>query len=224
MATPYDPSNDRPKGSGNLSWPPPPFERLDGGAGDPVPEHAAGGFGVRFAGRLIDMVVSMASGCVAGGFAGVFLGVLTAMGVMSSSWQTETGSRLMTNVVVGMFATIGAHTFAEGVAGTSVGKLVLGYRVVMVATGEPCTMGAALLRTLAYFVDSFFFGLPALSAMSDSALKQRIGDKWAGSAVIRADALPATGKQGAGRVAIGLIGGFLISGVISAGAAVLMAL
>lgn len=46
--------------------------------------------------------------------------------------------------------------------------------------------GGALVRSLAYYIDGFFFGVVAYSTMSKSPLKQRLGDQWGNTAVFRA--------------------------------------
>ena len=185
---------------------------------------AAGGFGIRFLGRLIDTVVATASGCVAGVFGGIFLAVLAQLGKVSPGWQTRVNASLLTNLAWGLLATVACHTLAEGIAGTSIGKLVLGYRVVSLRDFAPCEPKAAFVRTLGYFVDALFFGIPAYTSMNSSPWAQRYGDKWAGTAVIKAGALPARAKRSNGLVAAGLIAGFIAHGVVSAAGLVLHAM
>lgn len=64
------------------------------------------------------------------------------------------------------------------------GKLCCGIRVVN-EDGRPSNLKGALIRTLAYFVDSLFFGMVAWSSMEKSPLNQRYGDKWGKTAVLK---------------------------------------
>ena len=70
--------------------------------------------------------------------------------------------------------------FADGLAGgQSIGKRVLGLRVVSMATGAPCTFGQSFLRNLLLMILGpidwiFIFG----------ERHQRLGDKAAGTMVV----------------------------------------
>jgi uncharacterized RDD family membrane protein YckC len=68
----------------------------------------------------------------------------------------------------------------------------------------PCTVGAAFGRNLAYYIDSFFFGLVAYSSMSKSPRQQRLGDKWAHTVVVKSATLPAGVPAGNVGLAIAL--------------------
>ena len=71
------------------------------------------------------------------------------------------------------------HTVAEGALGTTVGKRVMGLRVVTLELRPP-SFRQAFQRSAGFFIDSFFFFLIAARAMSDSPIRQRVGDGWAG--------------------------------------------
>jgi hypothetical protein len=64
------------------------------------------------------------------------------------------------------------------------GKLICGL-VVVKENGQSCGLLAAFGRSLAFFVDSLFWGIPALISMSDSAKQQRLGDRWAKTMVVK---------------------------------------
>ncbi len=113
---------------------------------------------------------------------------------------------MLASTLWGLLASLLYHSVSEGVGGTSLGKLSLGYRVIG-EDSKPCGFGAAALRSLAYFADAFFFGIPAYQSMKDNPNNQRLGDKWAKTIVIKASAAPASAVRSSGLVAVGLMGG-----------------
>lgn len=166
-----------------------------------------GGFGIRFLARLIDWVLGMVLGFVGGIIGSIALAILAAAGKVDPEWVTRIqAGNMFSGIGWGLVAVVLYGFVCEGIGGTTLGKLVLGFRVVN-EQSEPCTPKAALLRNLAYFIDSLFFGLPAHSSMSNSALNQRLGDKWAHTVVVRRSALSARSCRPAGLVALGLVAG-----------------
>lgn len=173
-----------------------------------------GTFGVRAGARIIDWVVGTMLGFVAGAVGGIILAILAAAGTVDQGWlervqQNDFG----VNILWGLLATVLAEVVSEGIAGATVGKLILGYRVVTVDL-QPCTPKAALIRSLAYFIDSFFFGIPAYQSMQNSSHNQRLGDKWADTIVAKAGAIPPRAKRTTGLVAVGIIAGLIVHGMV----------
>jgi uncharacterized RDD family membrane protein YckC len=83
----------------------------------------------------------------------------------------------------------------EGAIGASIGKLLVGVRVVSV-DGSKLGWGGAVVRTIARIVDGFPYVLPYLVgaiAVWSSPLQQRLGDRWAGSVVVERASIPARG-------------------------------
>lgn len=78
----------------------------------------------------------------------------------------------------------------ESAWGATVGKRLVGLRVAML-DGSPLTGRAVLLRTLGRFIDMLVF-TPIVAAIMvwSSPTKQRLGDRWGGTIVIR------TGRRG----------------------------
>jgi uncharacterized RDD family membrane protein YckC len=70
--------------------------------------------------------------------------------------------------------------------GATLGKLVVGLRVVD-KDGDEITFVAALVRNVLRSVDLLFFGLVGAAFMSSSAYNQRLGDRAAGTYVVRHD-------------------------------------
>lgn len=183
-----------------------------------------GSFGIRFAGRLIDWVLHVVLGFVGGIVGTIVAAVLAAAGVLGPDWLARTQEvGWGWNLFWGLCAALMYEVACEGIAGTSVGKLVLGYRVVTTDL-RPCTPLKALIRSLAYFIDAMFFGVVAYSAMSGSLLNQRLGDKWADTIVVKSAALPASARRSTGLVALGLLSGMAIHALAMACSVVLSAM
>jgi uncharacterized RDD family membrane protein YckC len=89
------------------------------------------------------------------------------------------------------------HVASEALHGSTVGKRLCGITVVAEHGGPP-RFDSAARRTLAYYLDSLLLGFPAADAISASPLRQRAGDRWAHTLVVRLDSPEA--RSGAGRV------------------------
>jgi uncharacterized RDD family membrane protein YckC len=137
-------------------------------------------FWVRAGAYLIDLVVlsvtSTSIGLVVGIFVGIALAVagrdLASYGQPSRAWSW----------ILGLVLSTAYFTLFEGLYGASVGKLILGMRVVRV-DGRPCSLGAAFVRAILRLVDALFFGLVAAASMKPP-LQQRLGDKAARTIVV----------------------------------------
>jgi uncharacterized RDD family membrane protein YckC len=68
--------------------------------------------------------------------------------------------------------------------GATIGKMILGLRVVNV-DGSPITLQAAIIRNLLRIVDGFLFYLVGAVLAWNSPLQQRLGDRVAGTIVVR---------------------------------------
>jgi uncharacterized RDD family membrane protein YckC len=103
-----------------------------------------------------------------------------------------------------MMGSIAYHTSCESVHGSTVGKLAFSM-VVVQEDGTPCRLKAALIRSLAYFVDGLFFGLIAYFAMQKTPQQQRHGDDWAHTIVCKRSAAPAASLRGGERFFLALM-------------------
>ena len=101
------------------------------------------------------------------------------------------------------------QTFSEGISGTSIGKLVCRLSVVQ-TDARPCTMLGAFKRDLAYHMDALFFGLIGYESMKKSPLRQRYGDVWANTVVVRKAAFTANPPHPAWRIVLGPAIGSLV--------------
>src|SRR5204863_1106718 len=90
-------------------------------------------------------------------------------------------------ILVYNFAILAYFTLSEGLAdGRTPGKRALGIRVVL-DTGRPITLGAALVRNIVRLVDLLFpLGpLPGLLLVFFQQSNKRLGDIVAGTIVVR---------------------------------------
>jgi uncharacterized RDD family membrane protein YckC len=108
------------------------------------------------------------------------------------------------------------HTVCEGLYGSSLGKLLLGITVIT-ENQLPCGLAAAAQRSLAMAKDGLFFGLVAAVNMSLSRpLRQRIGDKWAQTLVVRRKELKPEQKRPGWLFVVAFIGGIALNGLFLA--------
>ena len=115
-----------------------------------------------------------------------------------------------------LFASFLSMAMSEAIGGASLGKLMFGYRVVSLPGHEPCTTKAAFIRSAAFFIDSLIFGMVAHLAMGQSDLKQRLGDTWAETVVVKAAALPPASKRATWIAVAGALGALALRAVLAA--------
>lgn len=77
------------------------------------------------------------------------------------------------------------YIMMEGYLGQTLGKMLLGIKVVREDTGEVPGLGAAAIRTVLRIVDGFFFYIVAFIAVLASQKNQRLGDMAAHTLVVR---------------------------------------
>ena len=76
-------------------------------------------------------------------------------------------------------------TLLEGYLGQTVGKMLLGIKVIREDNGEVPGLGSAALRTVLRIVDGLFGYLVGFIAVMASAKRQRLGDMAAHTLVVR---------------------------------------
>lgn len=142
------------------------------------------GFGLRTGAQIIDLIIHNILGLLAGLFVGLLIALYAAVtGIPESALTSKLGAA---NLIGYIFALTGSalyHAVCEGIYGATLGKLILKIHVLR-EDGTPVSFGSALIRSFALFIDSIFFGLVAYSSMKQSALNQRLGDKWAKTVVV----------------------------------------
>jgi uncharacterized RDD family membrane protein YckC len=88
-------------------------------------------------------------------------------------------------VLIGIVLGLIYFTVMEGYLGQTVGKMLLGIKVIREDTEEVPGLGAATIRTLLRLVDGLFGYLVGFIAVMASAKRQRLGDMAAHTLVVR---------------------------------------
>jgi uncharacterized RDD family membrane protein YckC len=112
-------------------------------------------------------------------FAVAYLVAVFTGGVTESGFEVEGGPAFLSFLVWFVY-----YTAMEALLGASLGKLLLGLRVVMV-DGTPVSWPAAIVRNVLRIVDGFLVYLVAALLVWTSPKRQRLGDRVAGTVVIR---------------------------------------
>jgi uncharacterized RDD family membrane protein YckC len=142
------------------------------------------GFMYRAGAQIIDLILHNLLTVSVGLGIGITMGFMAVL--LKTSSAQLTAKLQETNVVDYVFPLIGYavyHIVCEGFHGATLGKRVLGIHVVQ-EDGSPCSLGAAVIRSLVFYLDAAFFGLVAAASMRASELRQRYGDKWAHTVVV----------------------------------------
>lgn len=103
---------------------------------------------------------------------------------MMAGLSPETEEYADTTSLLCLVLAFGYYSFFEGVFGGTIGKLLLGMRVVN-AEGRNCGLGRALVRNLLRIIDALPFAYIVGAALVDSSDKrQRLGDRVAKTYVV----------------------------------------
>jgi uncharacterized RDD family membrane protein YckC len=158
---------------------------------------------VDFAPRVLARVIDIAF-VNALGFAGVLAAsfgigvVVTLAGRPVGPVAERLAGQSLGMWAVALVAAAVFETVAEGMHGSTPGKMILGLTVRADDCGF-CGVKAALIRSFGYFVDGLVLGMPALMSMSTSPRRQRLGDKWARTVVVRTRSLDPSQLRPRGR-------------------------
>ena len=170
-----------------------------------TPEGAAGrvgaGFWIRALARILDSLWGVVLGFLALVLAGVLLAVHGAPGT-PEQWLAAAGRPGVRDFFASVVAGTAYGIVCEYSGGASLGKLLCGLRVIAV-DGGPLHLRGAIVRNLAYFIDSFLFGAVAWVIMKPP-LMQRLGDRWGGTLVVRRADAPAGSTHGLGLALLGI--------------------
>lgn len=138
--------------------------------------------GARAVAQLVDGIVSTLL------FALVTGGLVLSTGGVGSGYRTLIGTLVAVGpatMFVGLLAAGALPVLLEWLwNGTTVGKRLVGIRVVSL-DGDAISFRAAFVRNVLATVDAAFFYLVGLASMVASSDRQRIGDRIAGTAVVR---------------------------------------
>ena len=128
------------------------------------------GVGRRFVAVLVDMVVFVVIALLAGGGHSTSDNGTHGVGVEAGGWLP--------------FFFVGYYVVFETLSGKTIGKLVMGIRVIA-EDGDSISWGQSLGRNLLRVVDGLFFYFVAAIFVWSSSKRQRLGDRAANTFVIR---------------------------------------
>ncbi len=111
---------------------------------------------------------------------GGFSGVCMQFGHRVYTWK---GGNAALGYLLAAFLGFLNLVVLQGITGASVGKQIMGLRVVN-AQGGPCGIGRAFVRTLLLIVDNFFCFLVGLLVAALTHPHRRVGDMVAGTYVV----------------------------------------
>ena len=177
-------------------------------ARSPTPEDVVG-FGPRAGARLIDFVAGYLAAMVGGIFMGMAMGLIAGMKLIDLSRLKglDFGSWSIFALTFLSFALAAAVTTA--ITGTSIGKAILGLRVVSLEGRRP-TLGQSLVREFGYAIDGMFFGLVARASMNGTPLRQRLGDQRARTTVVRIETIAPALRASPIRIGVGIVLGYTV--------------
>jgi uncharacterized RDD family membrane protein YckC len=176
---------------------------------DPLDRAEYGGFWIRAGAQLLDTVAAWIFAFVAATAASAVLAVLQAAEVIDDRWAHRIGQAGAGAFVMSALAALAYQSFSEWIGGATLGKLALGLRVRSVDL-TPCTLGGAVLRNLAFYIDALFFGMVAYGSMSRSPRKQRLGDKMGRTVVVKVASLGEL-RPSAKKLTLGIVGGAVLA-------------
>lgn len=145
------------------------------------------GFWHRSLGRIIDMALHLTGSVVALLPVTLFIGIYAGITKTDFNQYFDKIGKGNVTLVLFIFSLSGAimlHAISEGLNGASLGKRICGL-IVISTKKDLCSFKAALGRSAAFYIDGLFFGAVGAVHMSDTQLRQRLGDKWNHTIVCR---------------------------------------
>ncbi len=132
--------------------------------------------GARIGAQIVDSIVM---GVI------FFLVVMVFGGIGGAAGDAAGGGIALMGILVGMGAALFYAFLLEGTwDGYTVGKKLFGIKVIK-EDGSECDVGSAFVRNLLRIIDGLFYYLIGFVVMAASDKRQRIGDRLAGTVVVR---------------------------------------
>lgn len=183
---------------------------------DPPSAAEAAGFWIRALARLVDWVVVAIAGFLATAVLAFLFGAVAALRGRSPDAVLEgMGQSTWIGWIGGAITAVAYHSCFEGLSGSTAGKRLLGLQVLTESL-QPISFLQGTRRSTAFLVDALFFGAIAASRMSDSPTKQRIGDSWAKTRVVRRRSVPRDVHPSTLRMLLGLCAAVAAAGLLTA--------
>jgi len=141
----------------------------------------------------------------------VVFAVLSRVGRLTADWPQliQQHRYFWLSLGLGILGVFLYHAAAEGIGTATVGKLVCGLRVVQ-TDGRPATFRGAVIRSLGYYVDGILFGVVALESMGKGPLRQRYGDAWGKTVVVKTGVFQPNPARSQLRMFVGIVLGTLL--------------
>ncbi len=185
-----------------------------GAAADAATVREGAGFAIRALARVIDTVVHFFVALLAGVVAGLAVGIGSAIrGVRPDESVAALGATTPVGFAAAALGALALHVASEWLHGSTIGKRICGLTVVS-EDGGPAGFAAVLKRSLAYFLDALFFGLIAKLKMDSSPRRQRYGDVWGRTQVVRLAGIDPGERRSFLRFALGALAGMTVDGTI----------
>jgi uncharacterized RDD family membrane protein YckC len=163
----------------------------------PLPEEngfSGAGFWIRALARGIDTIFGLVLGLVGGLIGGIILAIMQITKTISPGWEHRIQGLTFMGVGLSILGGILYHSLTEGIHGASIGKSVCQLRVLQ-QDGQPSNMKGAAIRSLAWLIDGMFFGIVGWCSMEKSPLRQRNGDVWGRTIVVKTKDIPVNSKR-----------------------------
>jgi uncharacterized RDD family membrane protein YckC len=129
------------------------------------------GVGLRAVAGIVDTVLLGAVGYLIASVSG---------GITSDGFELKGGPFFLWLIMA-----IAYYIVMEAVIGATIGKLLVGLRVVALETGEPIDWQASTVRNVLRLIDGLVFYLVGMIVIWLSDKQQRLGDRLAGTVVAR---------------------------------------
>jgi uncharacterized RDD family membrane protein YckC len=173
-----------------------------------------GEFGIRAAARVIDVIFTVGLSFGVAFAVSIVLAGMARSGSIAPTWQAKVSALTLGTFGWSLLGNTLYYTLSEAVGGATFGKWICGLRVfsadfspdgTFLVALRRCTFGGALVRCLAFFIDSLFFCAIAYFSMEGSRWRQRFGDKWGHTVVIKAKSTDLPPKSAIPGVLVGIL-------------------
>ncbi len=129
--------------------------------------------------RVLATIVDVIVFSVVGWILTFFFGVTTVEGGVASFSLGTVGTLLLTVLIFAYYVVL------EGYLGQTLGKMLVGIKVIREDTGGLPGPGAATLRTILRIIDGILFYLVAFISVQVTQKNRRLGDMAANTLVVR---------------------------------------
>jgi uncharacterized RDD family membrane protein YckC len=185
-------------------------------SGDHSDTAEAAGFWIRAAARFFDWLVMLVVGFLVAFVLVIIAGVVEGLtGRSADAFVASLGKTTWIGWIGSTLAMLGYPISFEGIAGSTVGKRMIGLQVLSTAL-EPINFLQGTKRSVAFLIDALFFGMVAASLMNDSPEKRRVGDQWAETRVVRRRSIPPSLRASTPRMLAALIAALITAGMLTA--------